>query len=58
VSVLLSCDAPNCVKNTPPIVKNGRLSAPDGWWLQPNDKGVFVVGCCDNHFVMAAKISK
>lgn len=54
MGALLICDVPGCDKTTPAISRAGRVSAPDGWSMQVNVKAAVVVGCCDEHFLVAA----
>ena len=51
---LLVCDAPNCIKSTPAVVRQHKPAAPEGWWLQVTHDQRLIVGCCDSHFVQAA----
>jgi hypothetical protein len=55
MSVLLSCDAPNCPQTTLAVVRLGRPSAPDGWWMQANGAGRLIVACSEQHINAALK---
>jgi hypothetical protein len=58
MSVLLSCDAPNCPQTTLAVVRLGRPGAPTGWWMQSNTAGHLVVACCDKHVEAAVKANR
>jgi hypothetical protein len=55
MSVLLICDAPNCVMTIPAVVRLGRAAAPDNWWMQANASGRLIVACCEKHVAPAMK---
>jgi hypothetical protein len=55
MSVLLSCDVPNCPQTTMAVASFGRPGAPTGWWMQADAAGRLVVACCEKHVAVAVK---
>jgi len=50
MSVLLSCDAPNCPRTTLAIARDNRPTAPEGWIIVGHATGACIVSCSSAHF--------
>jgi hypothetical protein len=54
---LLVCDCAtaNCYRTTPPLVVNGKPTAPPGWVMVTGKNGALLVACCEQHLDMIRK---
>lgn len=58
MSLLLTCDCPNCFASTLPVVKLNRPAAPDGWWMVCRDDGQVLVACGQDHLDRVLKLKR